>query len=115
MYEWLYAGLQVDVITASMPYGLPLDFTLLPQYLKDVDNSYKTAMIGKWHLGQYHQAYLPTFRGFESHYGYWNGNIDYYDHSSTIWVGCLLSVVFQHNYSDVVCSPGVIFNLSFSV
>ncbi|MEO1836802.1 MAG: sulfatase-like hydrolase/transferase [Akkermansiaceae bacterium] len=32
-------------------------------------SGYKTAMIGKWHLGHKEKAYYPTRRGFDSYYG----------------------------------------------
>ncbi|WAR04166.1 ARSB-like protein [Mya arenaria] len=37
--------------------------------------------IFQWHLGMFAEEYLPTFRGFESHYGYYQGCEDYYDHT----------------------------------
>lgn len=46
--------------------GLPLSEITIADVLKDV--GYRTAAIGKWHLG--HQTpYLPTSRGFDSFYG----------------------------------------------
>ena len=46
--------------------GLPLKEVTIADILRD--KGYKTAAIGKWHLG--HQPeYLPTARGFDSFYG----------------------------------------------
>lgn len=67
------------VILEPEPWGLPLNETLLPQRLKN--NGYKTHAIGKWHLGFYKKDYTPTYRGFDSHFGYWQGMQDYYDHT----------------------------------
>ena len=36
----------------------------------------------QWHLGFFEKEYTPTYRGFESFYGFWNGKEDYWDHSS---------------------------------
>ncbi len=67
------------VQTGSSPWGLPLNQKILPQYLKDL--GYATHAIGKWHLGFYRKEYLPNYRGFDTHYGFWNGAQDYYSHS----------------------------------
>lgn len=34
----------------------------------------------QWHLGFYAWQFTPTYRGFESHYGYLMGHGDYFDH-----------------------------------
>ena len=72
--------MQRYVIIAGEPHGVPLKFKLMPQMFAD-NLGYKTHAVGKWHLGYHRKAYLPTSRGFLSHFGYWNGMQDYYDHS----------------------------------
>lgn len=39
-------------------------------------------MVGKWHLGHYKRVYTPLFRGFSSHFGFWTGHHDYFDHTA---------------------------------
>lgn len=46
--------------------GMPLEEVTLANILKD--KGYKTACVGKWHLG-HKPEYLPTRRGFDSYYG----------------------------------------------
>ncbi|MCK3779802.1 arylsulfatase [Ensifer sesbaniae] len=73
-------GLQTGVIPAAGSYGLALDEYLLPQALKDT--GYKTALVGKWHLGHAKTEYWPRQRGFDSFYGALVGEIDHFKHSS---------------------------------
>lgn len=67
------------VILEPEPWGLGLNETLMPQYLKK--QGYSTHLIGKWHLGFFRKEYTPTYRGFDTHYGYWQGLQDYYKHT----------------------------------
>ncbi|HMM91950.1 arylsulfatase B [Bradyrhizobium sp.] len=73
-------GLQTLVIPTPSKYGLPTDERLLPQALKDA--GYRTAMVGKWHLGHADRKYWPRQRGFDYHYGSMVGEVDYFTHSS---------------------------------
>lgn len=87
--------MQKLVLLAPEPWGLPLEEKIMPQYLKEA--GYATHAIGKWHLGFYKKEYTPLFRGFDSHFGYWNGYQDYYDHSMLATVGHLYYFTdFQH-------------------
>ena len=41
-------------------------------------------LVGKWHLGFTSWPHTPTFRGFESFYGYYNCAEDYYTHARNL-------------------------------
>jgi len=73
----LRGGLEEPIAGASDTIGLPPDHPTLPSLLKKV--GYRTALIGKWHLG-----YLPTFgplkSGYDSFFGNYGGAIDYFTH-----------------------------------
>ena len=71
-------GLQVGVVRPWAQYGLPLEERTLAQALKSA--GYRTAIVGKWHLGHFQKAYLPTMRGFDHQYGHYNGALDYFTH-----------------------------------
>ena len=76
-YPFRY-GLQTFVIASGHQYGRPTDEWLLPQVLKEA--GYKTAIIGKWHLGHSDPKYWPRQRGFDYQYGPLIGEIDYFTH-----------------------------------
>ena len=69
-------GLQTLSILPWNRYGLPADERMLPQALKEA--GYRTAMLGKWQLGHSKKEFWPTRRGFDSFYGSFNGEIDYF-------------------------------------
>ena len=73
-------GLQTGVIPSGGLYGLSSDEWLLPQLLKEA--GYRTALVGKWHLGHAKQEYWPKQRGFDSFYGALVGEIDHFKHES---------------------------------
>ena len=54
------------------PEGVPLNTTLLPQYMKEM--GYSTHGLGKWHLGFCSESYTPLKRGFDSYYGLFVGD-----------------------------------------
>ncbi|WP_231756919.1 sulfatase [Microbulbifer elongatus] len=55
--------------------GLPLDQKTMADYLKD--RGYKTAVYGKWHLGDA-DRFHPTKRGFDEFYGFRGGDRSYF-------------------------------------
>lgn len=71
-------GLQTGVINPPEPFGLDVKEKTLAQALKEL--GYATAIVGKWHLGFHDPKWLPTRRGFDAHYGHYNGAIDYFTH-----------------------------------
>ena len=66
------------VVRPGAPWGLPLAERLLPQALREA--GYTTAICGKWHLGEFDPAYMPTRRGFDHQYGHMFGALDYFTH-----------------------------------
>ncbi|BET01848.1 arylsulfatase b [Nesidiocoris tenuis] len=74
----IHTGLQGSPITPAEPAGLPYQFKIMPEYLRDL--GYRTHIVGKWHLGYYRRPYLPLNRGFESFLGVHNGYCGYYDY-----------------------------------
>ena len=73
-------GLQMAVIPSAGRYGLATDEWLLPQALKQA--GYRTAIVGKWHLGHIDRKYWPSQRGFDYSYGPLIGEIDHFKHAS---------------------------------
>ncbi|NQY09141.1 MAG: sulfatase [Flavobacteriales bacterium] len=55
-----------DVFPAGAPFGLSLNETTVAEVLKTA--GYKTACIGKWHVGEYDE-FSPTKQGFDYFYG----------------------------------------------
>lgn len=68
-------GLQTMQIQWFSEFGLPEDERVLPQALKSA--GYRTALVGKWHLGQASRQMLPNARGYDHFYGHLAGEIDY--------------------------------------
>ena len=60
--------------------GLPLFDETLADLLRRA--SYKTHAVGKWHLGFSSWEQTPTFRGFESFFGFYGGGEDYFQHTT---------------------------------
>jgi arylsulfatase A-like enzyme len=56
-----------DPIGPGSPLGLPDNEVTIAEMLRQA--GYKTAMIGKWHLGDKHDYNYPTSQGFDSYYG----------------------------------------------
>ncbi|CAG2122332.1 unnamed protein product, partial [Medioppia subpectinata] len=105
----IHTGLQNSIIVHQSPTGLPLHFKLWPQYLKQRHN-YSTHIVGKWHLGFARKEYTPTYRGFDSHVGYWGSSEYFYNHTN-----CFNNVCghdFRHNM-DVITNASDVYSTDY--
>jgi len=73
----------------STTLGLPPAHPTLPSLLRDA--GYRTALIGKWHLG-YPPAFGPLRSGYEEFFGPMSGGVDYFTHADSagrhdLWTG----------------------------
>jgi len=75
----LRVGLEEPILPGS-PHGLPPDLPTLPGLLRE--QGYRTALVGKWHLG-----WLPHFgplkSGYDEFFGAMGGELDYFRHTAT--------------------------------
>ena len=72
-------GLSHGFIAAGAPYGLPESERTIAEELRDAN--YSTHIVGKWHLGMARWSMTPTYRGFHSHFGFYNGAVHYWAHT----------------------------------
>jgi arylsulfatase A-like enzyme len=73
----------------STTLGLPPEHPTLPSLLRA--SGYRTALIGKWHLG-YPPHFGPQRSGYEEFFGPMSGGVDYFTHCSftgahDLWAG----------------------------
>ncbi|PRY97147.1 arylsulfatase A-like enzyme [Jezberella montanilacus] len=82
-YQYRLRGAAEEPINSksktSSTLGLPPELPTLPSMLKKA--GYRTALIGKWHLG-YPPYFGPLKSGYEEFYGPMAGGVDYFTHCS---------------------------------
>jgi arylsulfatase A-like enzyme len=92
-YQYRLRGAAEEPISirtrGSTTLGLPPDHPTLPSLLRD--GGYRTALIGKWHMG-YPPAFGPLRSGYEEFFGPMSGGVDYFTHCSStgshdLWFG----------------------------
>jgi arylsulfatase B len=74
------SGMHGYPLKAGENRSIPTDTPTMPERLKKL--GYKTHLVGKWHLGAAYRKNTPTGRGFDTHFGYWNGFVSYFDYLS---------------------------------
>ena len=82
------------IIGMKSTEGLPLNIETLPEMLKRARTKpavhsskeeslpYQNHAVGKWHVGHSSWNQTPTFRGFDSFFGYYMGRAGYFTHSA---------------------------------
>ena len=110
-YPFRY-GVTGYTIDADAPWGIPVNETFLSEHLKDA--GYETAIFGKWHLGFFKRALLPSSRGFDHQSGLYNAQGDHFAHTidgGYDWhVDEVTQLQFAGNYSgEIVRDDAVAF------
>ena len=92
-YQYRLRGAAEEPINSkarhSTTLGLPTSHPTLPSQLQAV--GYRTALIGKWHLG-YPPTFGPLRSGYDEFFGPMAGGVDYFSHCASsgvhdLWVG----------------------------
>ncbi|KRD40837.1 twin-arginine translocation pathway signal protein [Acidovorax sp. Root275] len=83
-YQYRLRGAAEEPINSksrgSTTLGLPPEHPTLPSLLRA--SGYRTALMGKWHLG-YPPAFGPLRSGYEEFFGPMSGGVDYFTHCSS--------------------------------
>ena len=83
-YQYRLRGAAEEPINSksrgSTTLGLPPEHPTLPSLLRDA--GYRTALMGKWHLG-YPPVFGPLRSGYDEFFGPMSGGVDYFTHCSS--------------------------------
>jgi len=83
-YQYRLRGAAEEPINSksrgSTTLGLPPEHPTLPSLLRDA--GYRTALMGKWHLG-YPPPFGPLRSGYDEFFGPMSGGVDYFTHCTT--------------------------------
>jgi arylsulfatase A-like enzyme len=83
-YQYRLRGAAEEPISSKQRFnsqlGLPPDHPTMPSLLREA--GYRTALIGKWHLG-YPPHFGPLRSGYEEFFGPMAGGVDYFTHKAS--------------------------------
>jgi arylsulfatase A-like enzyme len=84
-YQYRIRGAAEEPIGSAMRgdkvIGLPPDHPTLASRLREV--GYRTALVGKWHLG-FPPHFSPLLSGYDEHFGPVAGGVDYFTHRDSV-------------------------------
>jgi len=101
-----HMGLARTVITNGHPLGLSLNQTTIADELKK--GGYTTHYVGKWDLGMHKWEYTPTYRGFDTFYGYYDAGEDYFTHTvGAMPLPIFKGIDFRNNTTPVTDKNGI--------
>ncbi|KAI8116554.1 Arylsulfatase B [Lucilia cuprina] len=95
-------GTQHHVILNEDPWGILDNITSMAEIFQA--EGYSTNLVGKWHLGMGRKEFTPTYKGFDTHYGYWGAYIDYFRMRSQMPSNYSLGYDFRRNM-ELECPP----------
>lgn len=119
-YQYRLRGAADEPISArsrgSATLGLPPSHPTMPSLLRDA--GYRTALIGKWHLG--HPPHFGPLRsGYQDFWGLLSGGVDYFTHRTTdgtrdLWdgeretdeIGYMTDLISQHAVDWIGANAG---------
>jgi len=86
-YQYRIRGAAEEPIGSAMRgdkvIGLPPDHPTLPSNLREA--GYRTALVGKWHLG-FPPRFGPLLSGYDEHFGPVAGGVDYFTHRDSVGI-----------------------------
>ncbi len=86
-YQYRLRGAAEEPIGSTMRgdkvIGLPPSHPTLPSRLREA--GYRTALVGKWHLG-FPPHFSPQASGYDEHFGPLSGGVDYHTHQDSFGV-----------------------------
>lgn len=107
----LRVGLEEPIPNPKSPHGLQPATPTLPGLLRAA--GYRTALIGKWHLG-HAPEFGPLKSGYDEFYGNYGGGVDYFSHKDSAGPDALLDfwdgeqlVDQQGYYTDLLTERAV--------
>jgi arylsulfatase A-like enzyme len=88
-YQYRLRGAADEPMRANSAHGLPPEHPTVASLLRDA--GWRTALVGKWHLG-YPPAFGPLKSGYQEFFGPMSGGVDYFTHCATsgkhdLWEG----------------------------